>query len=38
LSDTANAGRIGIGRLRRSLAGVPLAADGRHMLAVDVSN
>jgi hypothetical protein len=40
LYDTATGGRIGIGRLRRSLAGVPLpqAADGRLMLAMDVSN
>ena len=35
-----NHGRIEIGRLRRSLAGLPLprAADGRLVLAVDVSN
>jgi DDE superfamily endonuclease len=35
-----NCGRIEIARLRRSLAGLPLprAADGRLMLAVDVSN
>ena len=40
LYDAVNAGRIEIGRLRRSLAGLPLprAADGRLMLAVDVSN
>ena len=40
LSDAVNAGRIDIGRLRRSLAGLPLprAGDGRLMLAVDVSN
>ena len=40
LYDAVNHGRIGIGRLRRSLAGLPLprAADGRLMLAVDVSN
>src|SRR5579875_3280916 len=40
LYDAINAGRIGIGRLRRPLAGLPLprAADGRLMLAVDVSN
>jgi hypothetical protein len=39
LYDAVNAGRISIGRLRRSLAGLPLprAADGRLMLAVDVS-
>ena len=36
----ADHGRIEIGRLRRALAGLPLprAADGRLMLAVDVSN
>jgi DDE superfamily endonuclease len=35
-----NAGQVGVGRLRRSLAGLPLprAADGRLMLAVDVSS
>src|SRR5690349_7146964 len=40
LYDAVNHGRISIGRLRRSLAGLPLprAADGRLMLAVDVSN
>jgi hypothetical protein len=40
LYDAVNHGRIGIARLRRSLAGLPLprAADGRLMLAVDVSN
>jgi len=40
LYDAMNAGRIDIARLRRSLAGLPLprAADGRLMLAVDVSN
>jgi hypothetical protein len=40
LYDAVNRGRIEIGRLRRSLAGLPLprAADGRLMLAVDVSN
>ena len=40
LYDAVNHGRIGIGRLRRSLAGLPLprAADGRLMLAVDVSS
>jgi hypothetical protein len=40
LYDAVNAGRISIGRLRRSLAGLPLrrAADGRLMLAVDVSS
>jgi hypothetical protein len=40
LYDAVNCGRISIGRLRRSLAGLPLprAADGRLMLAVDVSN
>src|SRR5438034_5983594 len=38
--DAVNHGRISIARLRRSLAGLPLprAADGRLMLAVDVSN
>ena len=40
LYDAVNCGRIDIARLRRSLAGLPLprAADGRPMLAVDVSN
>jgi DDE superfamily endonuclease len=40
LYDSVNAGRIDIRRLRWSLAGLPLprAADGRLMLAVDVSN
>jgi hypothetical protein len=40
LYDAVNRGRVDIGRLRRSLAGLPLprAADGRLMLAVDVSN
>jgi hypothetical protein len=40
LYDAVNCGRVEIGRLRRSLAGLPLprAADGRLMLAVDVSN
>ena len=40
LYDAVNHGRIGIARLRRSLAGLPLprAAGGRLMLAVDVSN
>ncbi len=40
LYDAVNSGRIEIARLRRSLAGLPLprAADGRLMLAVDVSN
>src|SRR5690242_14709058 len=40
LYDAVNHGRISITRLRRSLAGLPLprAADGRLMLAVDVSN
>jgi hypothetical protein len=40
LYDAVNAGRISIGRLRRSLAGLPLprSADGRLMLAVDVSS
>jgi DDE superfamily endonuclease len=40
LYDAVNQGRIDIGRLRRSLAGLPLprGADGRLMLAVDVSN
>jgi hypothetical protein len=40
LYDAVNRGRMDIARLRRSLAGLPLprAADGRLMLAVDVSN
>ena len=40
LYDAVNSGRIEIARLRRALAGLPLprAADGRLMLAVDVSN
>jgi len=40
LYDAVNHGRISIGRLRRSLAGLPLprAADGRLVLAVDVSS
>ena len=40
LYDGVNHGRISLGRLRRVLAGLPLprAADGRLMLAVDVSN
>ena len=40
LYDAVNHGRISITRLRRSLAGLPLprAADGRLMLAVDVSS
>jgi hypothetical protein len=40
LYDAVNCGRVEIGRLRRSLAGLPLprAADGRLMLAVDVSS
>ena len=40
LYDAVNCGRIGVGRLRRSLAGLPLprAADGRLVLAADVSN
>jgi hypothetical protein len=40
LYDAVNCGQIDIARLRRSLAGLPLprAADGRLMLAVDVSN
>ncbi len=40
LYDAVNHGQIAIGRLRRSLAGLPLprAADGRLMLAVDVSS
>jgi hypothetical protein len=38
--DALNAGQIGIGRLRRALAGLPLPAwpDGRIRLAADVSN
>jgi DDE superfamily endonuclease len=40
LYDAVNHGRIDIGRLRRVVAGLPLprTADGRLMLAVDVSN
>ena len=40
LYDAVNRGRIDIRRLRRSLAGLPLprAADGRLVLAADVSN
>jgi DDE superfamily endonuclease len=40
LYDAVNHGRIAIARLRRTLAAVPLprAADGRLVLAVDVSN
>jgi hypothetical protein len=40
LYDAVNRGRIEVARLRRALAGLPLprAADGRLMLAVDVSN
>src|SRR5712692_157573 len=40
LYDAVNHGRVDIGRLRRSVAGLPLprAADGRLVLAVDVSN
>ena len=40
LYGAVNSGRIDVARLRRSLAGLPLppAADGRLMLAVDVSN
>ena len=40
LYDAVNHGRIDIARLRRCLAGMPLprSADGRLMLAVDVSN
>jgi hypothetical protein len=40
LYDAVNCGQVAIGRLRRSLAGLPLprAADGRLMLAVDVSS
>jgi hypothetical protein len=40
LYDAVNHGRLDIARLRRSLAGLPLprAADGRLVLAADVSN
>jgi hypothetical protein len=40
LYDAVDHGRVEIGRLRRAVAGLPLprAADGRLMLAVDVSN
>jgi hypothetical protein len=40
LYDAVNHGRISVSRLRRSLTGLPLrrAADGRLVLAVDVSN
>jgi hypothetical protein len=40
LYDAVNHGRIGVARLRRVLAGLPLprAADGRLVLAVDVSS
>jgi hypothetical protein len=40
LYDAVNHGRVGTGRLRRSLAGLglPRAADGRLVLAADVSN
>jgi len=40
LYDAVNRGRIDFARLRRSLAGLPLpwAADGRLMVAVDVSS
>ena len=40
LYDAVNHGAISIARLRRSLAGLPLprAADGRLVLAADVSN
>jgi DDE superfamily endonuclease len=40
LYDAVNRGRIDVARLRRSLAGLPLprAADGRLVLAADVSN
>jgi hypothetical protein len=40
LYDAVNHGGVNIGRLRRSLAGLPLrrAADGRLVLAADVSN
>jgi hypothetical protein len=39
LYDAVNHGRLDVARLRRSLAGLPLprSADGRLMLAVDVS-
>ena len=40
LYDAVNCGRVDIGRLRRALAGLwlPRAADGRLVLAADVSN
>lgn len=40
LYDAVNCGRVSVARLRRVLAGLPLprAADGRLMLAVDVSS
>src|ERR1017187_3675673 len=40
LYDAVDHGQVGIGRLRRAVAGLPLprACDGRLMLAVDVSN
>jgi hypothetical protein len=40
LYDAVNQGRISIGRLQRAVAGLPLprAADGRLVLAADVSN
>jgi hypothetical protein len=40
LYDAVNHGRVSVGRLRRSLAGLPLprAADGRLVLAADVSS
>src|ERR1700745_1153965 len=40
LYDAVSHGRVDIGRLRRSLAGLPLprAADGRLVLAADVGN
>ena len=40
LYDAVSHGRVDIARLRRSLAGLPLprAADGRLMLAADISN
>src|SRR2546430_14418211 len=40
LYDAVNCGRVDIGRLRRSLAGLPLprAADGRLVLAADGGN
>ena len=40
LYDAVNCGRIEVDRLRRALAGLPLprAADGRLVLAVDVSH